>query len=154
MVLNGAMPASFIAPFSTISYQKSLPRKVDARRSGTTPPPTALSPWHTLQNRPNSAPPAATVSAGALSAGGLMTSWRGSSAGRVAVPPTLNTSTRLTLRRFPDEAATLPACSENADPQPDSTAMYCSPLTSYVIGPAMMADCATIDHSFSPVSAR
>ena len=41
---------AFIAPFSTISKKKSLPMKDDARRSGTMPPPIALSPWQTLQN--------------------------------------------------------------------------------------------------------
>ena len=58
------------------------------------------------------------------------------------------------LRRLPDCAATLPACSENAEPKPDNTAMYCSPLTSYDTGAAMIGDWTESDQSFSPVSAR
>ena len=56
------------------------------------------------------------------------------------MPPTLNASTRLILRMLPDCAAGLPACREKAEPKPESTAMYCSPLTSYETGAAMMGD--------------
>jgi choline dehydrogenase-like flavoprotein len=55
----------------------------------------------------------------------------GSSAGSTLVPPSLNTSMRLTLRKFPESAAALPALKGYVPPQPLNTAMHCSP--SYVL---------------------
>src|SRR6267142_1280764 len=132
-----------------------MPRNLEARRSGTTPPPIAFSPWQTEQYCAYRPWPAATVAASAVAGGGSSTSFcSGGKAGSTAVPPTLNTSTRLTLRRLPDLAASLPWNNGNAPPHPDITAMYCSPFTSYVIGPAMTALWAGVDQTFSPVSAR
>src|SRR5262249_61830994 len=105
-------------------YQASTAMKGEPRRSGTTPPPTADSPWQTPQNRPKRRSPSAIVVASAESGGGLSVSFGvGGRGGSWAAPPSLNARTRLTLRRLPEAAATLPPCNEKAEPPPGTTAL-------------------------------
>src|SRR6476619_5596880 len=124
------MPPNLNAPLRTMLYQASTAMNGDLRRSGTTPPPTAAWPWQTLQKRLNSASPVATVAASATSGGGATSAGSAGSAGSVALPPSLNTSTRLTLSVLPDLSDPFPCMRGYAPPQPDNTAIYCSPSIS------------------------
>src|SRR5258708_30635625 len=102
-----------------MSYQVSSDRYAVARRSGTTPPPTAASPWQTLQNRPKRCLPVATVAASAVAGGGLSTSFSaGGSAGSFVFPPSLHARTPLIIRRVPDGGATLPPPQQETTPPP------------------------------------
>ena len=93
-------------------YQASTAMKGDVRRSGTTPPPIAASPWQTLQNRPNRASPVLTVAASAVAGGGSSGSAAsGGRGGKLPFAPSLNTSTRLTFRVLPDLSESLPCIS-------------------------------------------
>src|SRR6516164_6503282 len=105
---NGDMPPSLRAPSRTMLYQASTPMNGEVRRSGTTPPPTASWPWQTLQKRPNSPSPMEIVVGLATSDGGATNTGSAGSDGSLTLPPSLNASTRLTLRVLPDLSAPLP----------------------------------------------
>src|SRR5262249_53219570 len=114
----------------TMLYQASTAMNGEVRRSGTTPPPTAAWPWQMLQKRPNSASPVTTVAASATSGGGASSAGSAGSGGSVVFPPSLNTRTRLTTRVLPDLSDPFPCMRGYAPPQPDITAIYCSPSIS------------------------
>src|SRR5258708_38152426 len=105
-------------------YQASTATKGECLRSGTIPPPTAASPWQTLQKRPNSASPLVTL-ADAGSVGGVLSvsADSGGTAGRVPVAPSRKASTRLMFRTLPDLPESFPSRSGYAPPHPASTAM-------------------------------
>src|SRR5215470_584240 len=77
----------------------------------------------------------------------------GGDAGSAPVPFSLNASTRGEFPATCESSASGPAARPYAPPQPTSTATYCSPFTSYVIGAATTPACVSAVQSFAPVSA-
>ncbi|MNF50064.1 hypothetical protein D3C85_710520 [compost metagenome] len=73
--------------------------------------------------------------------------------GRVALPPSLNTSRRLTLPT-PGALAASPPSIGATPPHPAITATYCEPLKLKVMGAATMPVWAAKDQSFLPLSAE
>src|SRR5690348_1636214 len=142
-------------PKMTSAHCCGFPSPAEYRKSGSTPPLTATSPWQVEQYRWYKPSPFCTVAALAVARGGCNFNGAGcGSGGRLDLPSSLNASTRLTFCTRPDFSATSPNARGNTPPQPTTTAMYCSPLTEYEMGAATMPPCASADHSFSPVAAR
>src|SRR5690606_10812366 len=96
---NDTMPWAPRVPPSTIAPHRACVSASAWRRSGTTPPPTALSPWHTAHHSWYAMPPARSSSALALTAkgGAAGVLAYGIAGGSCAVPPSLNVSMRPTL---------------------------------------------------------
>src|SRR5215472_14799451 len=93
---NETMPKDCSEPPRTTSaHSCELPSIPEYRKSGSTPPLTATSPWHVEQYRWYRPSPACTVAALAVARGGCnFTGATCGNGGRVALPPTLNASTR------------------------------------------------------------